>query len=300
MENIVLVAGATGNLGERLVKALLRRGAEVQVLVRSESDINKINMLEKLGAKVFRVNIWNVEQVSVACQGVSCVVSALAGLRDVIIDAQKVLLDSAIASGVARFIPSDYSLDFTRFSDGENRNLDLRREFHKYLDNSSISATTVFNGAFADLLTGQMPLILFNQKIVLYWGNSNCRMDFTTMDDTAEYTSYAALDSTAPRFLRIAGDQINPQEIKEVVSEVTGKKFHLFRAGGKGFLSFIIKIARKVAPGENELYPAWQGMQYMCNMIDERSRVENLDNNLYPEISWTSVRQVLLSHAQSK
>ena len=55
-------------------------------------------------------------------------VSSLAGLRKVIIDAQKVLLDAAIAAGVPRFIPSDYSLDFTRFSDGENRNLDLRRE----------------------------------------------------------------------------------------------------------------------------------------------------------------------------
>jgi hypothetical protein len=60
---------------------------------------------------------------------VTCVVSVLAGLREVIIDAQKVLLDAAIAAGVPLFIPSDYSLDFTKFSDGENRNLDLRRDF---------------------------------------------------------------------------------------------------------------------------------------------------------------------------
>jgi nucleoside-diphosphate-sugar epimerase len=300
MEKLILVAGATGNLGERIVKALLKRGAEVRVVVRSNSDINKINMLEKLGAKVFRVNIWNVEEVSIACQGVSCVVSALAGLRDVVIDAQKVLLDSAISAGVPRFIPSDYSLDFTRFSNGENRNLDLRREFHKYLDNTSISATTIFNGAFADLLTGQMPLILFKQKMVLYWGNSNRHLDFTTMDDTAAYTACAALDISTPRFLRIAGDQISPREIKEVMSEVTGEKFRLFRTGGRRLLSFIIKVARKVAPGENELYPAWQGMQYMCNMIDERSKIDKLDNNRYPEMAWTTVREVLIAHVQSK
>jgi hypothetical protein len=257
-------------------------------------------MLEKLGAKVFRVKIWNVEEVSTACQGVSCVVSAIAGLRDVVIDAQKVLLDSAIAVGVPRFIPSDYSLDFTRFSDGENRNLDLRREFHKYLDKTSISATTIFNGAFADLLTGQMPLILFKQKLVLYWGNSDHRFNFTTMDDTAAYTAYAALDSSTPRFLTIAGDQISPREIKEVVSKVTGEKFRLFRAGGMRLLRFIIKIARKVVPGENELYPAWQGMQYMCNMIDERSNTDMLDNNRYPEMAWTTVREVLKAHVQCK
>ena len=165
MGKSILVAGVTGNLGERIVKALLKIGAEVRFVVRSNSDINKINMLEKLGAKVFRIKIWNIEEVSTSCQGVSCVVSALAGLRDVVIDAQKVLLDSAMAAGV-------------------------------------------------------------------------------------------------PCFLKIAGEQISPRE--------------------------------------NELYPAWQGMQYMCNMIDERSKTDILDNNRYPEMAWTTVRELLITHVQYK
>ena len=61
-------------------------------------------------------------------------------------------------------------LDFTKFNPGENRNLDWRREFHRYLDHAPIKATSIFNGAFADMLTGQMPLILFKQKIILFWG----------------------------------------------------------------------------------------------------------------------------------
>jgi nucleoside-diphosphate-sugar epimerase len=298
MEKIILVAGATGNLGGKIINALLNKGAEVHAVVRSSSDIEKVNKLEKLGVKVFKVNIWNVEEVSTACLGVSCLVSALAGLHDVIIDTQKVLLDAAITAGVPRFIPSDYSLDFTKFSKGENRNLDLRREFHEYLDKTSISATTIFNGAFADLLTGQMPIILFKPKLVLYWGNADHRMDFTTMDDTAAYTANVALDSSTPRFLRIAGDQINPREIKAIVSEVTGNKYRLFRAGGQGLLSMITKIARKIAPGEKELYPAWQGMQYMCNMIDERSKIDMFENNRYPDIHWTTVRDLLVTYLQ--
>jgi len=75
----------------------------------------------------------------------------------VIVETQTVLLDAAIQADVPRFIPSDYSIDFTKFPPGENRNLDLRRDFHKRLDKTSISATTIFNGAFADMLTGQMP-----------------------------------------------------------------------------------------------------------------------------------------------
>ena len=68
-----------------------------------------------------------------ACSRASCVVSALQGLRDVIVETQTVLLDAAIKAEVPRFIPSDYSIDFTKFPPGENRNLDLRRDFHNCL-----------------------------------------------------------------------------------------------------------------------------------------------------------------------
>ncbi|MCJ8167098.1 NmrA family NAD(P)-binding protein [Pontibacter sp. E15-1] len=299
MSKIIVIAGATGNLGERIVKALLDKNAQVHALVRSSSDSETINRLENLGAKVFRVTHWNVGELTTACLGASCVVSALSGLREVIVVAQKVLLDAAIAAGVPRFIPSDYSLDFTKFTDGENRNLDWRREFHEYLDKTAISATTIFNGAFAELLTDQMPVIHFKQKLVVYWRNADYRWNFTTMDNTAEYTANAALDPSTPRFLRIAGDQVSPRHIQAIMREITGEKFRLLRAGGKGLLGIIISMARLAAPGKENLYPAWQGMQYMQNMVDERSRMSSLDNNRYPAIHWTSVKEVLTNHQRN-
>jgi nucleoside-diphosphate-sugar epimerase len=48
-----------------------------------------------------------------------------------------------------------------------------------------------------------MSLILFKLKRVLYWGNADQRMDFTTIDDTAAFTASAALDPSTPRFLRL-------------------------------------------------------------------------------------------------
>ena len=300
MKKIILVAGATGNLGLRIVKALVNKDAEIIVVVRSNSDIEKIKVLENLGVKIYKVSSWNLEELKTSCVGVSCVVSALAGLREVVVDAQKVLLDAAIAAGVPRFIPSDYSLDFTKFSYGENRNLDLRREFHEYLDKMPIAATSIFNGAFTELLIDEMPMILFKQKIILYWGNKDYKLAFTTMDNTAEFTAKVALDSNTPRYLRIAGDLISPREVKVIASQVTGQKFRLFRPGGQRLLAIIIKIARKLAPGEKELYPAWQGMQYMHNMIDERSKIAKLDNSRYPEIQWTTVKDFLLKHHGEK
>jgi uncharacterized protein YbjT (DUF2867 family) len=300
MTKIIAVAGATGNLGGHIIHALLEKGAVVHAIVRTNSDSIKMNELEKQGVKVFRVNMNDTQEISNACIGASCFVSALAGLRDVIIDTQKILLDSAIAAGVPRFIPSDYSLDFTPFSHGENRNLDFRRAFHEYLDKRPIAATSIFNGAFADMITGQMPLILFKQKIVLYWGDPDHKLIFTTVKDTASYTANVALDDSAPRILRIAGDQISPLEIRTIVSEISGEKFRLIRAGGPGMLSTIIKITRKLSPAENELYPAWQGMQYMRNMIDERSTLKQTDNLRYPDMHWTTIRDVLVPFITNK
>ena len=298
-DSTVVVAGATGNLGRRIVGALLERGAGVRALVRRGTVRDKLERLQGPRVTIASVDLSSASHVTTACAGASCVVSALQGLRDVIVETQTVLLEAAIKAGVPRFIPSDYSIDFTKFPPGENRNLDLRRDFHTRLDRVSISATTIFSGAFADMLTGQMPLILFRLRRVLYWGDADQRMDFTTMDDTAAFTASAALDPSTPRFLRIAGDQLSARELTAVVSEVTGREFRLFRAGGLRVLGTLIKIARTVAPGENELYPAWQGMQYMRNMFDGRAKLEPLDNARYPDIRWTSAREVLLARRES-
>jgi nucleoside-diphosphate-sugar epimerase len=292
-DSIIVVAGATGNLGGRIVRALLERGASVRALVRPGTARERLERLQEPGVTIASVDLSSASQVTPACSGASCVVSALQGLRDVIVETQTALLDAAIKADVPRFIPSDYSIDFTKFPPGENRNLDLRRDFHQRLDRTSIRATTIFNGAFADMLTGQMPLILFKRKRVLYWGDADQRMDFTTMDDTAAFTASAALDPSAPRFLRIAGDQPSARELTAVVSEVTGNEFRLFRAGGLGMLGTLIKVARTVAPAEKDLFPAWQGMQYMRNMFDGRAKLEPLDNHRYPGIRWTTVRDVL-------
>jgi nucleoside-diphosphate-sugar epimerase len=296
MSTPIVVAGATGNLGGRIANALVARGASVRAIVRPGTARDKVERLQQLGVSTASVDLASVSQVAQACSGASCVVSALQGLRDVIVDAQAALLEGAIKAAVPRFIPSDYSIDFTKLPPGENRNLDLRRDFHRQLDERSISATTIFNGAFAELLTGPMPLIMFKLRRVLYWGDADQRMDFTTVDDTAAYTACAALDPSTPRFLRIAGDQLSARELTGVASEVTGREFRLFRAGGLGMLGAIIALARTVVPARRDLFPVWQGMQYMRNMFDGRAKLAPLDNDRYPAVRWTTARDVLSAH----
>ena len=263
MKKIILVAGATGNLGGKIVDALLKNGAEVRAIVRQETNQEKIDKLEQKGVKIFLVNMNSKSQIINACMGVDCVVSALAGLRDVIIDTQKILLEAAIEAKVPRFIPSDYSTDFTNLTDRQNGNLDLRREFHTHLVNAPIRATTIFNGAFMDLLTAEMPLILYKFKRILYWGNPTVKMNLTTTFNIAEFTANVALDENTPRYLRIAGDTVNALNVQKIMTDLTGLKFGMFNPGGIGLLNTIIKVAKFFNKGSEDLYPAWQGMRDM-------------------------------------
>jgi nucleoside-diphosphate-sugar epimerase len=295
MRKIIVVAGATGNLGGKIVKALLDQDVEIRAIVRLETDIVKIKDLERKGVKVFQVDTSNQSEISKHCIGAHCLVSALAGLRETVIDTQKIFLDAAIQAKVQRFIPSDYSSDFTNLKEGQNRNLDLRRQFHSYLEKTPIKATTIFNGPFMDLLTTDMPLILFKQKRILCWGNANQILEFTTTENIAEYTAFVAVDDNTPRYLRIAGDKHSCNDFVKLLSELTTKKYKIFRPGGIGLLNFLIKVTRFFSPSENELYPAWQGMQYMRDLMEGRIIFQKYDNDRYPNIKWTSLQEFLVN-----
>jgi nucleoside-diphosphate-sugar epimerase len=294
MTTTIAVAGSNGNLGKRICAALIERGAEVRAIVRSHPDAHATTeKFEHGAADIVRVNAWTSAELQKACAGAACVVSALQGLREVIVDAQTVLLDGAVAAGVPRFIPSDYSIDFMKVPPGQNRNLDLRREFHAVLAKAAIAGTSVLNGAFAELLISRMPLLDFTHKRVTYAGDADQKMDFTTMDNTAAFTAAAALDPDAPKTLRIAGDQISARELAHVAGEVTHSTFELVRTGSVDELAALIEKLRAETPGEHDPYPRWQGMQYMHNMFSGLAKLEPIDNARYPGIHWTTARELI-------
>lgn len=292
--SMIVVAGATGKLGGQIAARLLEGGAEVCALVRASSAVDKVEALERRGVTVARVDMANVTELTRACGGASCVVSALQGLRDVIVDAQSALLDAAVAAGVPRFVPSDYAIDFMKLPAGGNRNFDLRRAFHERLATTAIRATAILNGCFTEVLTYGTPLLDFEKKRVGYWGNAEQRMDFTTMADTAAFTAKAALDATTPAALRVAGDQLTARELAAVASEALGTKFELVSMGTLDELAEWIERERSADPAsEKQVFPRWQASQYIHDMFDGRAKLEPLDNARYPDLTWTKVRDVI-------
>ncbi|KAL4944488.1 hypothetical protein BDV06DRAFT_233181 [Aspergillus oleicola] len=283
------VAGATGALGHLIALELRNRNAEVKALVRPGTDSSRVEELRKAGVVITPVDLSDLQALTRELNGAKCVVSVLQGLKDVMHTTQGNLLDAAVAAKVPRFIPSDFSLDFTKTELGSNRNLDLRREFHDRLNESGINWTTILNGGFMDLLGGDAPLLNHYWRRVPYVGSAEQLLDFTTMRDTAAYTAAVAQDhKPTPRILRIAGDVVSMRDIAEVASEIEGAPYTATWMGTVGFVRSMIWGLR-IFGGEDQVFPVWQRMQYMANSFSGDGKLEPLDNGRYPEVKWTKV-----------
>lgn len=293
MDKVILVAGATGDLGSKVCIELKRRGAVVRAIVRPESKSANISRLRDMGVEIIQTELSDISGLVAACEGASCVVSALAGLHDVIVTAQSHLLQAAIKAGVPRFIPSDFCTDYTKLQPGDNRNFDLRKTFQSIIDQSDIRATSIFNGAFTHVLKYDIPLLNTKEHRIEYFtGKLDWRIDFTTVDDTAAYTAAAALDDSTPRYLRIAGTQISPLELADVAKQLFGSSFDLKERGTlEAFSSYISQVRKEQPEGEHALYPVWQQMQYLYSMF--AAQHTEIDNNRYPGIAWQSIATAL-------
>ncbi|MGY3317272.1 NmrA family NAD(P)-binding protein [Arthrobacter sp. TE12232] len=294
----VLVAGATGDLGHRIVRELLAADPEafVRVLTRPGGGTAQAMYGERDRVEIREAAYTDHVGLVDALSGADIVVSAVSGGRSVILDVQQALLAAAVEAGVTRFIPSDYSADYRRVTPGSNRNFELRREFAADLDAKPLHATSVLNGAFADMLTGQAPMILFRRHKILYWSSPDQLLDFTTKDDVARTVAHVALDDAAPRVVEVAGDRVTARGIARIMTELTGAAFTTQWAGTTGMLSGMARIGRRVSKDEEAAFPAWQGMQYFVSMFSGEAELHHVNNDRYGPQAWTSVRDVLEAH----
>jgi len=311
---IIVVAGASGNLGKLVCDALLSRARTdgQPVLVRGLVRKSRAHVASAVPPggpasppeqqlTLEPVDYDSDDDLNRACAGAYSVVSALQGHEHVIVGVQSRLLEAAIKAGARRFIPSDYSLDFTKLAVGANRNFDLRRTFHQWAEeliqrsNSTIEFTTLFQGAFTELLGTGWVVFDYKKRRVTYFGSPETTLQFTTIANTAELTAAVALDpSPTPRKLLVAGTRLTPKEAQQIARRVTGVDFGLKRLMSVGMLHAVIALLLFFKPGKKgEVMPIWVQMQYAYCMALGAALPERLDNDRYQGIRWTGPDDVV-------
>jgi uncharacterized protein YbjT (DUF2867 family) len=297
-EKRVLVVGASGRMGSKIVRELVALGAAtVRVTHRDGSKPEQVAKLRAEGAELMKADLSDEASLASACDGVDVVVSSVLGLRATIVDGQTRLLRAAEKAGVKRMIPSDYSLDLFKTTEGENRNSDMRREFNRVLDGSSVRGTSLLCGAFMDLISIGAIGPDMKTGVFKVWGDENQPYDFTTTDDVAKYIAVTALDADAGRVVRVAGDTLSPRELGVVCAEVRGVPVKIEHAGSLGDLERTIAKLRAADEAPMNPFPVWQQLQYVRDMASGRGKLSPLDNDRYPSVHPQTVRAYLQAHA---
>jgi uncharacterized protein YbjT (DUF2867 family) len=290
----VLVAGATGMLGTKIVSALLDKGAtNVRAMVRSINDSKpenrqKIDAMKAKGATIVEGDVMQPETLLNPCTGVDVVVSAV-GNNEVTVPGQKNLIDAAKKQGVKRFIPSDYSVDYRKLDYGDNDNLDKRKEVLEHLQQSGLEYTLVLNGAFMEFIP-YMPEFDLEHQTFQYWGDGEMPMDFTAPDDTAKYVAEAVSETgLANTALEVAGDTLTAKQLKATYEAATGTQLAEKRLGSIPEMQAWIATKKASVSSLAE----YISHQYDYAMVSGKGKLDRLQNDRYPHIKPMSVKQFM-------
>lgn len=201
---LVLIAGITGSLGQRLAQEALSRGQSVRGLGR---DSNKLppQILERLESYVQSSSYYDISALETAVDGVDAIICAYAPQPELDMEGQLLLLRAAERANIKTFIAQSWNNDWTEIKYGDLEPYDIHIAFYRHVEmTSSIKPVYLFTGAFADLLytpfgpggfdtSGPTPKLC-------YWADGNTKKyPWTTQDDAAAFTIKVLLNGAGVR-----------------------------------------------------------------------------------------------------
>jgi uncharacterized protein YbjT (DUF2867 family) len=217
----VLVVGATGSLGGKVVDALLERGKHVRALVRPTSNASG---LEDRGVEITRGDMLDLDSLTAAMTGADAVITTAAGYtrggknaHDIDTVGNANLAEASHRSGIRRFVltsilTSDQTPDVPHF-------------WHKKLAEDKLEALGVpfvalRPGAFLDQIAGAAGNPL--DKGRLFWvGKATVPLTFVRTADLAAYLA-AAVDADAGAGERIDIGWDRPISLREIAEQIGG------------------------------------------------------------------------------
>ncbi|CAG8892380.1 unnamed protein product [Penicillium egyptiacum] len=174
----VALAGASGNLGPAVLKELLAAGFNVTVLTRQGSDKTFDSRVH-----VAQVDYESLDSLKAALSGQDVVVSTL-NVGAVPKSTHLRLIDAAVATGVKRFIPSEYGCDTTNPLASKSPVFGDKVSVKGYLENaaqqSGLSYSQLLTGPFLDWGIQNGFLLNLAGPVALYDGGDR-RFSATTL-----------------------------------------------------------------------------------------------------------------------
>lgn len=240
---VVLIAGITGNLGQRLASAAISRGLSVRGLGRNPSKLQS-DISRKLESFVTSKTHYDIDALDQAVKGVDSIICAYNGNPVLTVEGGSLLLRAAERAGVKVFIAATWNNDWSKLKYGDFEHYDTNIAFQHYAAwTSSINPIYIFTGYFSDLFLtkfgpGSLTVDDEGKKDSLrYWGNGNTtKLSWSSLDDVAAYTIEILVNGEGVRegkggFFRFRSGEVSIEEFAEIYRRVSGRDTEIKRMG---------------------------------------------------------------------
>ncbi len=224
----IVISGASGQLGQLVVRDLLARGVPASDLILVSRTPEKLAEFEKLGASTRFGDFTKPESLPAAYAGGTKMllisIGFDAGPRP---EAHKRAVDAAVAAGIEHIVYTS----FVAISKGDRTGLasdHFRTE--EIIKESGAAWTMLRNSIYANGLVQQAAKMLADGKVAV--SDSDVRIGYVTREDCAAAAA-AALSSPSHenKVYDITGPElIGPREIAAAASAVAGKPIELTTA----------------------------------------------------------------------
>ncbi|KAF7866866.1 hypothetical protein EAF04_005707 [Stromatinia cepivora] len=206
---LVLIAGVSGNIGQKLVRSLVARGHHVRGLGRDASKMapdTRALLQDFVTCPVY----YDSAALDRACAGVDGIVCAYGMDPRLQLEGQLLLLRAAERSNVGIYVAASWNHDWSKLELGKHEAYDASVAFRHHAEMSStIKPIYVFSGIFAETLFStpghghvgpDMPLVWDSStKTMGIWGTGHAIWYWSTEEDAAEFTAQIIQRSDAAK-----------------------------------------------------------------------------------------------------
>jgi nucleoside-diphosphate-sugar epimerase len=255
---LVLIAGITGSLGQRLARAALSKGLSVRGLGRNPDKLAQ-DISTQLESFVESRSYYDIPALDKAVARVDAVINAYAPTPVLDLDGHLLLIRAAERAQIKVFVASSWSRDWTNIQFGDFEHYNNHLAFaHQIATTSTIKPVYIISGLFADLLftqygpggfdtTGERPKMRF-------WGNGLVdKWPWSTQDDAANWTIDILIHGKGVQageggFFKIRSGVTTIQELAAVYEKVFAAKINTVREGSVEDLEAKLWALRKEKP----------------------------------------------------
>lgn len=218
-ENLILITSANGKTGRMVLKALVKRGANVRAFIRDEKQFEA---LQALGAKeCFVGDLGRQQDLADALKGVSKVFHIGPPMHPEETEITRMLVDAAKSAGVEHFVYYSVMHPIRR----EVRHHRLKLDGEEHLIESDLPYTILQPSRYMQHLAPIWSKVV-NDNVHMMPFSVDKRFSVVDLEDLAEASAIVA---TEPGHLyavyELAGAQaLSQKDMAATISEVIGKK----------------------------------------------------------------------------